>query len=215
MKKNIIIVDDHKMFLEGLSSILDTEDDYQVILATDNAKNAVKYLEVNATEKVDLIITDIGMPDMNGIAFNAHVKKQYPSIRTLIVSTHKESKMYHLLKDQGADGYIPKNAEKKELLKAIKSIMKGKKYFSESIERIYITPKEPGLDEIRDSLTNRERDILCLIAKEYTTQAIGDKLCLSKHTIESYRKTLMTKLGASNVAGLAVWCIKLELQDHC
>ncbi|TPN86879.1 response regulator transcription factor [Aquimarina algicola] len=213
MKKNIIIVDDHKMFLEGLKSIFDTEESYNVVLTVNSATNALKYLEINTAADIDLIITDISMPDMDGIALNNEIKQNFPSIKTLVVSMHEDAKVYETLKKQNADGYIPKNAEKKELLTAVDQILSGNSYFAKGVQQIHRDSIFTKEKDIINSLTEREKDILRLIAKEHTTQEIADTLFLSKHTIESYRKNLISKLNVRNLAGLTKYAIKLGLLD--
>ena len=207
---NLIIVDDHKMFLDGLLSILKTENDYNIVLTANDGKQIVKYLGVNPDERIDLIITDISMPEVDGITLNKAVKDTKKGIKTLVVSMHKNAEMIESLIENDVDGYVPKNAEKEELLVAIQTILKGGKYFSREIKDLYLENKLIKKKEEKEkiTLTRREIDVITLIAKEYTTQEIADKLCLSKHTIESYRKNLISKLGVRNLAGLTKYAIK-------
>jgi DNA-binding NarL/FixJ family response regulator len=109
---------------------------------------------------------------------------------------------------------VPKNAEKEELLTAIDTILKGEKYFSKDIKHIYLENKLSNKRKEEVKLTKREIDVVTLIAKEYTTQEIADKLFLSKHTIESYRKNLMTKLEVRNIAGLTKYAIKMKYINY-
>ena len=211
MKYNLLIADDHNMFIDGLHSILSNEPDYRVLYSAKNGKNLVKFVEINQNEKIDLIICDISMPEMNGIEVNHYIKTNFPHIKTLIVSMHVDGqKISNLIKDN-ADGYVPKNAEKKELLTAIKLLLQGKKYFSPEIKEAFLqySFEEKSHEEIK--LTKRETDVLVLISQEYTTQEIADKLFLSKHTVESYRKNIMTKINAKNIAGLTKYAIKSGL----
>lgn len=209
---NLIIVDDHKMFLDGLLSILKTEHDYNIVLTANDGKHIVKYLSINPDEKIDLIITDISMPEVDGIKLNRIVKDIKKSIKTLVVSMHKDAEMIECLIENDVDGYVPKNAKKEELLVAIQTILKGNKYFSKAIKDIYLENKFSRKKEEQEkvTLTKREIDVITLIAKEYTTQEIADKLFLSKHTIESYRKNLISKLGVRNLAGLTKYAIKMK-----
>lgn len=210
---SIILVDDHKMFLDGLLSIFNHQNDYNILLTANSGKNIIKYIDINTDKKIDLVITDISMPDVDGITLNNHIKKVRPEIKTLVVSMHTDTKMIDNLIKNDVDGYLSKNAEKSELLNAVKTILSGEKYFSAAIKEAYMKSvfnKEKGTIA---ALTNREKDVLKLIAEEYTTQEIADKLFLSKHTIESYRKTLISKLKVKNVAGLTKYAIKLGLTD--
>lgn len=209
----IIIADDHKMFLDGLLSIFTEVEDYKILLTANNGKNIIKYVDINPDEKIDLVITDISMPDVDGITLNNHIKKVRPDIKTLVVSMHTDTKMIDNLIKNDVDGYLSKNAEKQELLNAVATILKGEKYFSEHVKQAYMKSVFNKEKDTIQSLTNREKDVLKLIAEEFTTQEIADKLFLSKHTIESYRKTLISKLKVKNLAGLTKYAIKLGLTE--
>lgn len=210
---SIILVDDHKMFLDGLLSIFNHQNDYNILLTANSGKNIIKYIDINTDKKIDLVITDISMPDVDGITLNNHIKKVRPEIKTLVVSMHTDTKMIDNLIKNDVDGYLSKNAEKSELLNAVKTILSGEKYFSPAIKEAYMKSVFNKEKDTITALTNREKDVLKLIAEEYTTQEIADKLFLSKHTIESYRKTLISKLKVKNVAGLTKYAIKLGLTD--
>ncbi|MHA7060218.1 response regulator transcription factor [Aquimarina sp. M1] len=214
MKYNLIIADDHKMFLDGLLSILNSQNDYNILLTAKNGKHIAKYLEINPDEKIDLIITDITMPEMDGIALNKIVKEKNAKIKTLVVSMHNNPDMIDNLIEHDVDGYVPKNAEKEELLKAIETILGGEKYFSREIKDIYMENKFSKKKNEEVKLTQREIDVITLIAQEFTTQEIADKLFLSKHTIESYRKNLIAKLNVRNLAGLTKYAIKMNYIQH-
>ena len=213
MKYNLIIADDHKMFLDGVLSILASKDDYQILMTANSGANVVKYVKINPTAKIDLIITDLSMPEVDGITLNKTVKETNPNIKVLVVSMHMDTAMIDTLIKADVDGYIPKNAEKEELLKAIATILKGEKYFSESIKKAYMNSVFTKEKETLTALTEREKEVLKLIALENTTQEIADQLFLSKHTIESYRKNLISKLNVRNLAGLTKYAIKLGLVD--
>ncbi len=210
MKFNLIIVDDHKMFSDGLLSIFNSQKEYNILLTAKNGSHIIKYLEINSNEKVDLIITDISMPEVDGITLSKYIKQKKRDIKILIVSMHNNIEMIDQLTKIGVDGYIPKNAEKKELLKAVASILNGEKYFSKEITSVYLESKFLESRKKQVKLTKREIDVITLIAQEYTTKEIADKLCLSKHTIESYRKNLITKLEVKNLAGLTRYAMKMN-----
>ena len=213
MKYNIIIADDHKMFLDGVLSILAPREEYHILLTANSGKNVIKYVTINPTKKIDLIITDISMPEVDGITLNNSVKQTNPNIKVLVVSMHMDTAMIDALIKNDVDGYVPKNAEKEELLTAIETILKGEKYFSNSIKEAYMKSVFTKEKETLQALTEREKEVLKLIALEHTTQEIADQLFLSKHTIESYRKNLISKLNVRNLAGLTKYAIKLGLVD--
>ncbi|CAM1365266.1 DNA-binding response regulator [Tenacibaculum soleae] len=210
---SIIIVDDHSMFLDGLRSILSEEKNITIVLAATKGTQVLKYLEINRIPKIDLVVTDINMPEMDGIALNKAIKKQFPSVKTLVVSMLEEPIKIQSLIDAEANGYLSKNAEKFELLKAIKTILKGGNYFSSRIKNILMEAMFAAKSKPQISLTKREKEVLKLIAKEFTTKEIASQLFLSTHTIESYRKNLISKLNVRNIAGLTCYAIKKGLLD--
>ena len=171
----------------------------------------MKYLEINSSEEVDLIISDLSMPDMDGITLNKLVKSKYPEIKTLIVSMHEDPRMIENLIKDNVDGYVPKNSQKRELLAAIQDILNGKTFFSDSIKETYTSFLFDKKQDEMLPLTPREKEVLKLIAQEYTTQEIAKELNLSRYTIEGYRKTLLGKLNVKNLAGLTRYAMKLGL----
>ncbi|MHA7944261.1 response regulator [Formosa sp. 3Alg 14/1] len=208
MKHNLIIADDHKMFLDGLLSILSTESDYQIVYTGKHGGDVQKYISINTEEQIDLVITDVTMPEIDGIALNKWIKNSSRNIKTLVVSMHNSADIIDDLIANDVDGYLQKNAQKEEFLKAIKTILGGEKYFSREIKDIYLKNKFEKNKDQDIKLTKREVEVISLIAEEFTTQEIADKLFLSKHTIESYRKNLITKLNVRNLAGLTKYAIK-------
>jgi len=211
MKYNIILADDHKLFLEGLVRLIKQEDDLHVLYHAHGGKYIAQYVDSHPDETIDLVITDISMPDFDGIALNNHLKGAHPEIKTLVVSMHMDAGMVDTLIQQDVDGYLSKNADSAEFLTAIRSILRGEKYFSESVKQAYADSVFNKKKDTLEMLTSREKEVLKLIAEEYTTQEIADKLFLSKHTVESYRKTLFVKLNVRNLAGLTKYAIKLGL----
>ncbi|WP_405207062.1 response regulator [Aquimarina sp. LLG6339-5] len=209
----LVVADDHKMFLDGLLSIISHESDYEIVYTASNGLDLKKYLDINTTDQIDLAILDINMPKMDGVALNYYIKENHPTIKTLIVSMSSEPQKIYELTQAAVNGYIPKNAKKEELLKAIETILKGANYFSNSIKEAYTKSIFEQKQHNEINLSKREKQILQLIAKEYTTQEIADQLFLSKYTIEGYRTSLISKLNVKNVVGLAKHAIRLGLVD--
>lgn len=210
---SIIIADDHSIFLDGLRSILSEENNITIVLAATKGTQVIKYLQVNSTPKIDLVITDINMPEMDGIALNKAIKEQFPTVKTLVVSMLEEPKKIQQLIEAEVNGYLSKNSEKSELLKAIKTILKGDNYFSPRIKNILMEALFVAKSKSQISLTKREKEVLKLIAKEYTTKEIASQLFLSTHTIETYRKNLISKLSVRNIAGLTRYAMEEGLLD--
>ncbi|CAM4402246.1 response regulator transcription factor [Zobellia roscoffensis] len=213
MKYNLIIADDHKMFIDGLLSILNDAPEFSVSATAKNGAQVIKYLDINGANELHLLITDLSMPEIDGIELNRIVKEKYPTLKTLVVSMHIDGGMIEKLIQNNVDGYVPKNAEKDELLTAMRTIVKGEKYFSQEVKRAYTDAMFENKKQEEVHLTDREKEVLKLIADEYTTQEIADELFLSKHTIESYRKNLISKLQVKNLAGLTKHAIKIGLLD--
>ncbi|MGO3707694.1 MAG: response regulator [Mesonia hippocampi] len=213
MNYNLILVDDHKMFLDGLWNIFKNEANCTVLQTAHNGAQVIKYIETNPNQAIDIVISDITMPTIDGITLNKYIKKERSEIKTLMVSMHTDAGMIDTLIKNNVDGYLSKNATQTELLEAVKTILKGEKYFSQSVQQAYMKGVLEKKTETTITLTKREKEVLRLIAEEYTTQEIADELFLSKHTIESYRKNLIAKLNVKNLAGLTKYAIKLGLVE--
>ena len=213
MAYNLIIADDHKMFIDGLLSILTDAPELKVAATFKNGAQVLKYLNINGTDNLHLLITDLSMPEIGGLELNQNIKENFPTLKTLVVSMHIDAEMIDNLIRNNVDGYVPKNAEKEELLRAIKTIVNGEKYFSQEIKKAYTDAMFTAKTQEEVHLTNREKEVLKLIAEEFTTQEIADELFLSKHTIESYRKNLISKLNVKNLAGLTKHALKMGLLD--
>ncbi|MAU72403.1 MAG: DNA-binding response regulator [Pseudozobellia sp.] len=211
MKHRILIADDHQMFIDGLLSILKEDSRFEISATFKNGAQVLKYLDINGAQDLHLLITDLTMPEIDGIELNQRVKEIYPTLKTLVVSMHIDGTKIEKLIKGNVDGYVPKNAEKDELLLAIETIVKGEKYFSSEIKQAYTDAMFENRRQEEIHLTEREKEVLKLIAEEYTTQEIADQLFLSKHTIESYRKNLIAKLQVKNLAGLTKQALKLGL----
>lgn len=205
----IIIADDHHMFLEGLKSLLDKEEHISIV---DTAKNGQTVLDFLKSKGADVVITDLSMPEMDGMTLNRQIKKKYPALKTIVVSTHSESdKVMQLIKND-VDGYLLKNADPKELVEAITKVVKGEKYFSPEVKDKFMSHvfSEEKSDKT-PTLTKREKEIMKLITAELTTAEIAESLHISEHTVNSHRKNLLSKLGVKNTAGLVKYAIKHDL----
>lgn len=206
-KIRLLIVDDHKMFLEGLVSMLQDEELIEIVTTAINGEDALKKLNEHS---VDLVISDISMPVVDGIQLSKAIRKKFPKISILILSMLNEPEVISNLINSGVHGYLLKNAEKEELLRAIHVISHGDNYFSHDIKDIYIQNQfsRPKRSNIIETLSKRECDVLYLIAEEHTTKEIADKLNLSQHTIETHRRNMLSKLGVRNTAGLVKYAIQ-------
>lgn len=209
MSTRILVCDDHQLVLDGLKSLINGQDDIDVVSTANNGREALRQLEIL---KVDLILMDIDMPEMNGIEATKILKKDYPEIKIIILTMHDEKSIIQLLMDIGADGYILKNATQEELLQGIKQVQQGKKHFSPDVT-IALLRSDKDVASINHDLTERELEILKLIAEGFSNKEIGDKLFISHRTVDTHRTNLMKKLEINNIAGLIRYAIKHSLVD--
>ncbi|MCV2487702.1 response regulator transcription factor [Flavobacterium sp. SH_e] len=211
-KINLLIADDHIMFLQGIISLLEQESNITIV---DKAINGIEALKIIKRGTVNFIILDISMPEMDGIELSKILRKQYPNIKILIVSTHSNVMIVSRLIRIGVNGYLLKNAEKEELLKAINSIANGENYFAEDLEEKHLMNSlkiEKHASNLAD-LSSREKEILILIAHEYNTAEIAEKTFISLNTVNTHRRNLLSKLNAKNTAGLVKYAVENGLVD--
>lgn len=213
MKKiNLLIADDHTMFLQGIVSLLEQESEINIV---GKAVNGIEALEIIKTKKPDLVILDISMPEMDGIELSKILKKDFPEVKILVVSTHSNIKIISRLIRIGVNGYLLKNAEKSELLTAIRTIASGENYYSEETEEKYLANhlKIEKQVSVLTELSSREKEILVLIAHEYNTAEIAEKTFISLNTVNTHRRNLLSKLNAKNTAGLVKYAVENGLVD--
>jgi DNA-binding NarL/FixJ family response regulator len=209
---NLLIADDHTMFLQGIISLLEQEPNITVI---DKAVNGIEALEIIKKGVVDFIILDISMPEMDGIELSKILKKQHPDVKILIVSTHSNVMIVSRLIRIGVNGYLLKNAAKEELLKAINTIASGENYFAEELEEKHLSNSSKIEKQVSNltELSSREKEILVLIAHEYNTAEIAEKTFISLNTVNTHRRNLLSKLNAKNTAGLVKYAVENGLVD--
>jgi DNA-binding NarL/FixJ family response regulator len=211
-KIKILIADDHTMFLQGIISLLEQEPNIEIV---GKAVNGLEALQVIEQIPVDLLILDISMPEMDGIELSKILKKKFSAIKILVVSTHSNVSLISRLIRIGVNGYLLKNAEKAELLKAINKIASGDNYFSEETEEKHLSNNlriEKQVSTLTE-LSSREKEILVLIAHEYNTAEIAEKTFISLNTVNTHRKNLLSKLNAKNTAGLVKYAVENGLVD--
>jgi DNA-binding NarL/FixJ family response regulator len=203
---SVYIVDDHQLVIEGITSLLLKEKGIKVVSHGFNAVDCLEFLKNNNT---DIILMDIGLPDMNGIDLCKIIKKDFPGIYIIALSTYNQASYIANMMDSGASGYLLKNAGKQEILEAIESVMKGNTYFSFEAGRVYKAAQEKQKE--LPGLTKREREILKLVAAGCTNIDIGQQLFISIDTVDSHRKNLYSKLGVKNTALLIRYAIDHDL----
>lgn len=195
MKAKVFIVDDHYMVIEGIRSLLNKEPGIEWVGHAMNAASCLAFLQKS---QPDVILMDIGLPDKSGIELCREVKTKYPAVHILGLSTFNQKSYISKMLENGASGYLLKNAGRSELLKGIEMAMLNKSFMShEAALSLRNTAQEN-----QPLLTHREKEVLQLIATGLTNQEIADKLFIGNTTVETHRKNLLQKFGARNVAAL-------------
>lgn len=200
-KIKLLIADDHHLFLEGIKSLLEQENGLEI---SEVAKNGREVLEILKNQKPDICILDINMPELNGIDTATEIKKIYPELKIIVLTTYNDKEFIEAMLKIGVEGYIMKNATWQELVKAISTIWEGKKYFADDVHthilNDFLNKKNEEKEEV--VLTKREIEIVQLLSQELTNERIAKKLHISFRTVETHRKNIMQKTKASNLAGL-------------
>jgi len=193
---NILVVDDHSMVIEGMKAILSKIPSVTLAATAVNAFEAIAALRGHP---VDVAFVDINMPDISGIELCAKIKKEFPAVHVLALSTFKQRSYVSQMIANGASGYLLKSAGKEEIEEAIHTVITGKMFFSIDINN---TTVEPPSDDEPPTLTRREKEILQFIAEGMTNNEIAAKIFVSPYTVDTHRKNLLSKFEVSNTAML-------------
>lgn len=202
----IIIADDHRIFREGLISLLEDCVEIKVIAQASNGEKLMNLLK-GLHPKV--VLMDIEMPLKNGIETTKEIKEKYPDIAVIALSMHKQSAFVKQMLKAGISGYIPKDVGKEELIRAVRTVCKDGSYFPPEISQIVLLSLKDQTKEAQ--ITARELEIIDLIVNQHTTDEIAAKLCISKHTVESHRQNILLKLELKNTAGLVKYAIENKI----
>jgi len=208
MPIKIIIADDHRLFREGLVNLLSDAKDIEILAQAENGMDVIaKAKELNP----DVIIMDIGMPVLNGVEATGKLLKELPGIKVIALSMHSDKQYIKGMLEAGASGYLFKNCAYDELIEAIHTVFAGKKYLSDKITEIMIQDylgKEERMPESDSELTERESEILKLIAEGASTSEISELLFVSVKTIGTHKQHLLEKLNLKTSTDLVKYAIK-------
>lgn len=212
----IVIAEDHRILREGLKSILSSIPHYTIVGEAETGLDAIRRVEES---RPDLLLIDISMPKMTGLDAIAAIKDQNPATRVMVLTIHKEEEYIFEALKVGADGYLLKDATKEELLIAVQNVLEGRTFISpgisEKLVSVYLEGKKPALSETSwNRLTQREKQILKLIAEGNRNKAIGDFLCISVKTVEKHRANLMKKLDLHNASELTAFAMERGLIER-
>ena len=206
MKKpfSIVIAEDHTILREGVKALLSSHPDLKVVGEAADGLEAIRCVQ---NHNPDMILLDLSMPRMTGLDAIKEIKRVTPKIKIVVLTVHNTEEYILSTLQAGADGYVLKDAHSTELLTAIRHVLDGHRYLSPGISGTIIDgllegKKESAIRSAWDTLTQREREILKLVAEGHKNKDIADLLCISVKTVEKHRANLMEKLGLHNVAAL-------------
>ena len=212
MNARIALTDDHQIILDGLGSVLDKIESFEVLLKTTSGINL--FAELDKGIAIDVLFLDLDMPEMDGLETLKRLKRNHPDVHVVILSLHEdESIILHSI-EHGASGYLLKNSSVKQLKAAVNEVQLHGYYFEDFIVNImrkglFVKTENPFSPENILSLSKREMEVLDLLCKEHTASEISEKLFVSQRTVEGHKRKLLEKINSRNTAGLILNCLKL------
>lgn len=215
-KFKLILVDDHKLFRDGLKFVINQMDNLEVIA---EASNGNEFLEILEEKKPDLVLMDISMPELDGIQATKQATSKYPGIKILVISMFCDEEYYYQMIQAGVMGFVLKEFGKDELENAIHAVLNGESYFSQKLLRdIIMNLNSPGkskkLQNDPDSnLTKRELEVLKYICEGSSNAQIAEKLFISIRTVEGHKSNLISKTGVKNTISLVMFALKNNLVE--
>ena len=209
MSIKVLLVDDHEIMCEGMSALLRKQAEFEVV---GQAADGRKALELVSELQPDVVIMDIGMPNLNGIEATGQILSKNPKIKIMALSTHSEGTIVAKMIKSGASGYMLKESAFEELVDGIKLMLSGKIFLCSKISKVVFSDYINIITNPKwlegDGLSRREREVLQLVAEGHTTKEIAVALHLSPKTIDSHREHIMEKLGIRNIAGLTKYAVR-------
>lgn len=204
----VLLVDDHRLIRDGIRFYLEKEEhDITIAGEANDGKQALIFLEKNP-DNVDIMLTDISMPEMNGVELATEVNKRFPSVKIIALTMIKDSQYIKQMLQAGASGYLLKNAREKEIVDAVKAVYKGESYYAQEATKAimdFMSKKKQDNDIV--AISKREKEVLRLIIDELSNQEIADKLFISIRTVEAHKRNLMEKTNSKTMAGLVKYAI--------
>lgn len=213
MSIRILLADDHEILLDGLRALLEKESDFEVVGFARDGREAV---EKARTERADVVIMDISMPGLNGIDATRQITAARPEVKVLCLSAHAEPRFVEAMLEANASGYLLKDYSHESLVRAVRHMIADEVYICPRVGHAVVNAfkaERAGAPTVLQSLSDREREILQLIAEGHSTKDIADRLHLSIKTIGTHREHLMEKLDIHSVAGLTKYAIREGLTD--
>jgi len=210
---SVVIADDHEIFRDGLSLMLSKQDTVSLV---GQAGDGQELIQLVTATRPDLVLTDVKMPRMDGIAATRLLLQQDPGLKIVALSMFEEEDLIVEMLEAGAKGYLLKNADKREIMDAILTVYEGNIFYCKhTTARLASMIVKSKFDPLKDKnhflFTDREKEIISLICRQFTAQEIGERLFLSKRTVEGYRTRILEKMNVKNVAGVVVYALKNNL----
>lgn len=213
-KVKLFLVDDHKIFREGLKHLIEVEEVGIVVAEAGNGQEFLLKLE-DATP--DIVLMDISMPLMNGIEATQMAREKFPDLKVLALSMHGDEEYYYKMIEAGVKGFLLKDSGIKEIERAIFAVLEGESYFSNELLRQIISgmnSKKSNESAVeKDGISTRELEVLRLICAGLTNEEIADKLCISAQTVKGHRSNLLSKTNCKNSASLVMYAIKNKVVE--
>lgn len=214
-KIKLLLADDHTVLRAGLKALFNAQPDMEVVAEASDGEEAIR---MSRELSPDVVLMDISMPGISGFKATSEIRKQNPAVKILALTMHEDDSYLHQMLRAGADGYVPKKAADTELMAAIRASYRGEHFIHSSIASGLVTmarQQEPELLKNKGAgvLSQRETEVLQLLALGYTNQQIAEELCLSVKTVESYRARIKAKLGLEGRAHLVRYAIEIGLLD--
>ena len=207
----VLITDDHAVVRRGLKQILADQPDMAVLGEAQNAREALQLLR---QQSWDVLVLDLALPDRSGLEVLGEVRQRYPRLPVLVLSVHPEEQFAVRVLKAGAAGYLPKEGAPEELVQALRKVQAGGRYVSASLaERLALSLQNGGPEPPHERLSDREYQVLCLIASGRTVGEIADRLVLSVKTVSTYRARLLDKMGLRTNAELTCYAVRNRLVD--
>jgi len=209
-KIRIVLVDDHKLMRSGLRVLLEQQSDFAVVGEASDGREAVALVDA---QKPDVLVMDIGMPNLNGIEAAAQITQAHPEMSIVMLSMHSdESYVLRALK-AGAKGYLLKDSAETDLIRAVRSVAESKSFFSPAVSKVLLDDyvrklKRSGTEDPYDLLTPREREVLQLVAEGKSNKDVANLLNLSVYTVETHRSNIMEKLNLHGVPELILYAVR-------
>ena len=210
----ILLVDDHKLIRDAIHSYLDQDQEFDVIGQVSNGVEAIEFLDGTS---VDVVMMDINMPIMDGVDCTREITKKWPEVKVLALTMMSDNQHIKQMMNAGAVGYILKNCTEEEVKDALRTVNAGDTYYSSEVTETVMQnmmkrkPLKKSHLVVDIPLTEREKEVLRLIIKEYTNQEIADELFISPRTVEAHKRNLLEKTDSKNVAGLVLYAIDKQL----